>query len=104
MVLWQKHLRMLPVAAPREVIIGRLEVEADEMWSFVQHKANKQWLWRAMDKQTRQIIAVRLAYIKLVIEAGATVKEAQTLVRHATPQMTLRGVWPHPGRTLAPGR
>ena len=51
------HLHVLPVAAPREVIIGRLEVEADEMWSFVAKKANKQWVWIAMDKQTRQIIA-----------------------------------------------
>jgi integrase len=39
--------------------------------------------------------ALRLAYINLVIEAGATVKEAQTLARHAKPQMTL-GVY---GRT-----
>ena len=39
--------------------------------------------------------AIRLAYINLVIEAGATVKEAQTLARHAKPQMTL-GVY---GRT-----
>ena len=30
--------------------------------------------------------AVRLAYINLIIEAGATVKEAQTLARHATPR------------------
>jgi insertion element IS1 protein InsB len=51
------HLHVLPVAAPREVIIGRLEVEADEMWSFVAKKANKQWVWIAMDKQTRQILA-----------------------------------------------
>jgi insertion element IS1 protein InsB len=51
------HLHVLPVAAPREGIIGRLEVEADEMWSFVAKKANKQWVWIAMDKQTRQIIA-----------------------------------------------
>jgi insertion element IS1 protein InsB len=51
------HLHVLPVAAPREVIIGRLEVEADEMWSFVAKKANKQWVWIAMDKQPRQIIA-----------------------------------------------
>jgi insertion element IS1 protein InsB len=29
------HLHVLPVAAPREGIIGRLKVEADEMWSFV---------------------------------------------------------------------
>src|SRR5215467_10361313 len=51
------HLHVLPVAAPREVLIGRLEVEADEMWSFVAKKANKQWVWIAMDTQTRQIIA-----------------------------------------------
>ena len=51
------HLQVLPVVAPREVIIGRLEVEADEMWRFVAKKANKQWVWIAMDKQTRQILA-----------------------------------------------
>ena len=51
------HLHGLPVVAPGEVIIGRLEVEADEMWSFVAKKAHKQWVWIAMDKQTRQIMA-----------------------------------------------
>jgi insertion element IS1 protein InsB len=51
------HLHVQPVASPRDVIIGRLEVEADEMWSFVKQKANKQWIWIAMDKQTRQIMA-----------------------------------------------
>ena len=51
------HLHVLPVAAPREVIIGRLEVEADELWGFVAQKAHKQWVWIAMDQQTRQIIA-----------------------------------------------
>ena len=51
------HLHVRPVAAPRDVLIGCLEVEADEMWSFVKQKANKQWIWIAMDKQTRQIIA-----------------------------------------------
>src|SRR5215467_15779131 len=50
------HMHVMPVAAPREVIIGRLEVEADAMWSFVAQKANKQWVWIAMDKQTRQIL------------------------------------------------
>jgi insertion element IS1 protein InsB len=51
------HLHVLPVVTPREGIIGRLEVEADELWSFVAKKANKQWVWIAMDKQTRQILA-----------------------------------------------
>ena len=51
------HLYMRPVSSPRDVLIGRLEVEVDEMWSFVQKKASKQWVWIAMDKQTRPIIA-----------------------------------------------
>ena len=33
------------------------QLEADEMWSFVEKKANKQWLWIAMDATTRQIMA-----------------------------------------------
>ena len=37
-------------------MIQRLEVEADEMASFVQKKANKQWIWLAMDAQSHQII------------------------------------------------
>ena len=33
--------------------------------------------------------ACRVAYINFVIESGVTVKEAQVLARHATPEMTL---------------
>ena len=33
--------------------------------------------------------ACRVAYINLVLESGARVKEAQTLARHATPEMTM---------------
>ena len=28
----------------------------DELWSFVDHKGNKQWVWLAMDAETREII------------------------------------------------
>lgn len=42
---------------PTDVVLRRLEAEADEMWSFVKKKANKQWIWIAMDATTRQIIA-----------------------------------------------
>jgi insertion element IS1 protein InsB len=52
-----EHLHVQPVASSGEVLLGCLEVEADELWSFVQKKANMQWLWIAMDKQTRQILA-----------------------------------------------
>lgn len=34
-----------------------LESEIDELWSFVGNKANKQWVWLALDRKTRQIIA-----------------------------------------------
>jgi insertion element IS1 protein InsB len=44
-------------AQPTAVLLSRLEAEADEMWSFVQKKANKQWIWIAMDATTRQIMA-----------------------------------------------
>jgi hypothetical protein len=33
--------------------------------------------------------AARVVYTTLIIEAGATVKEAQTLLRHSTPEMTM---------------
>jgi insertion element IS1 protein InsB len=31
------------------VILQRLEAELDELWSFVGEKANRQWVWIAMD-------------------------------------------------------
>jgi len=51
------HLNVQPVSCNQDVMIQRLEVEADEMASFVQNKENKQWIWLAMDAKTRQIIA-----------------------------------------------
>jgi len=51
------HLHVRRLAGPTEVVIHQLEAEADEMWSFVGKRANKQWLWIAMDAQSRQIIA-----------------------------------------------
>jgi insertion element IS1 protein InsB len=51
------HLHVQPVTCQGNVMIRRLEVEADEMSSFVQKKANKQWIWIAMDAKTRQVIA-----------------------------------------------
>lgn len=32
-------------------------IEYDEMWSFVQSKKNKQWLWLAILRRTRQVVA-----------------------------------------------
>ena len=32
----------------------------DELWSFVDHKGNKQWVWIAIDAQTREIIGCKI--------------------------------------------
>jgi insertion element IS1 protein InsB len=47
------HLHVQPVSCTPDVLMQRLEVEADEMASFVQKKANKQWVWIAMDAKTQ---------------------------------------------------
>ena len=51
------HLHVQPLTCTYNVMIQRLEVEADEMSSFVQQKANKPWIWIAMDATSRQVIA-----------------------------------------------
>jgi insertion element IS1 protein InsB len=44
--------------AEKSVIqLVQLEVEADEIWSFVASKENKQWVWIALDITTKQVIA-----------------------------------------------
>lgn len=35
---------------------GRLTIECDEMWSFVDSKQNKQYIWLAIDRDTREIV------------------------------------------------
>ena len=35
---------------------GRLTVQMDELWSFVDDKNNKQWVWLAIDAKTREIV------------------------------------------------
>jgi insertion element IS1 protein InsB len=35
-------------------------IEYDEMWSFVQSKANRVWLWIALCRRTKQVIAFHL--------------------------------------------
>ena len=35
---------------------GKLTPQMDELWSFVDDKKNKQWVWLAIDADTREII------------------------------------------------
>ena len=46
---------------PRQVTVqpkpkGRLTVQMDELWSFVDDKGNEQWVWLALDVVTREIV------------------------------------------------
>ena len=43
-------------------------MECDELWSFVGKKANKQWVWLALDADTRAVVA---AHVGSRDEAGA---------------------------------
>ena len=52
-----EHLPVQLPNRPDEVIMQWVEAEVDEMCSFAKQKANKHWLWLAMDRSTRQIIA-----------------------------------------------
>ena len=50
-------LHTKPADGAPSVILQRLEAELDELWSFVGKKANRQWVWIAMDATTRQVLA-----------------------------------------------
>ena len=52
-----EHLCVESPVGTRAVILQRLKAEVDELWSFVGTKANRQWVWIAMDTTTRQVIA-----------------------------------------------
>ena len=39
---------------------SKLTVQMDELWSFVDSKGNKQWVWLALDRQTREIIGCHI--------------------------------------------
>jgi len=50
-------LCVAPLSPRRRVHLLRLEAEVDELWSFVRRRADKQWLWLAFDKESRQVLA-----------------------------------------------
>jgi len=39
---------------------GALRVQMDELWSFVNDKGNKQWVWLALDVDTREIVGCHI--------------------------------------------
>lgn len=43
-----------------DIEIFTFQAQADEMWSFVGKRANKQWIWLALDAHSRQIVAFHI--------------------------------------------
>ncbi len=55
---WLKKVKALP---PLETTLAPYQVgdvlELDEVWSFVKRRKNKRWIWLALCRRTRQIVA-----------------------------------------------
>jgi len=66
------------------LIIYALESEIDEMLSFVGKKANKQWVWIAMDVSSRQIIAFHVGDRSRVSALALWQSIPESYRRHAT--------------------
>ena len=59
----QTYVNEKYASIPRKVQVkpkkkGRLTIQCDELWSFVDNKGNKQWVWLALDSNTREIVGV----------------------------------------------
>jgi insertion element IS1 protein InsB len=68
----QTYVNVKYAQVPRSVNIiskkRKMTVQYDELWSFVDNKGNKQWVWLALDADTREIVGV---YIGAPDEATA---------------------------------
>lgn len=56
----KKYEEITRVIKVSEKLKGKITIECDEMHSFVERKDNKQLIWLALDKNTKEIVG---AYI-----------------------------------------
>lgn len=59
----QRYVNTKAAVVPQQVRVRekpkkRLNVQMDELWSFVDEKGNEQWIWLAIDAQTREIVGI----------------------------------------------
>ncbi len=57
----QNYVNNKLVQVPRKIKVsdkprGKLTIECDELWSFVNSKGNEYWVWLAIDRSTREIV------------------------------------------------
>jgi insertion element IS1 protein InsB len=92
------HLHLEPGTYQQNVMIQRLEAEADEIASFVHKKANKQGIWLAMEATTRQVLAFHMGDRSRKSATRLWVKMPEAYRPHATfytdPCMVCAGVIP----------
>ncbi|HJW29035.1 MAG TPA: IS1 family transposase [Saprospiraceae bacterium] len=50
-------VEVIKVEESQEVDSDHPEAELDEMWSYVGCKGNQRWLWHAIDRETRKVLA-----------------------------------------------
>jgi hypothetical protein len=67
------HLRVQLPAGLTDMIVQLLQAEADEMGCFIGTKANKHWMWIAMDAKTPQVIAFHGG---IAVRKGITFRQA----------------------------
>ncbi|HJW30291.1 MAG TPA: IS1 family transposase, partial [Saprospiraceae bacterium] len=53
----QITVEVIKVDEKHELNSDNSEAEIDEMWSYVGCKSNKRWLWHAIDRETRKVLA-----------------------------------------------
>jgi IS1 family transposase len=58
--LYQRIPADLNFQLPDDAEIELFLIEADEVWSFVDNKRNKRWIWLILERRTRQIIAIHI--------------------------------------------
>jgi insertion element IS1 protein InsB len=47
-----------PIAETIQTLASRPTLELDELWSYVGKKANKVWIWLAIERETRRIVGI----------------------------------------------
>src|SRR5262249_28864792 len=78
------HLHVQPVTCTRDVLIQRLEREADPPASFMQKQAAKQWRWIVSDAKPRQIMAFHVGDRSHTSAEQLWAKIPQVYPQHAT--------------------
>lgn len=57
----QEYINKKYADTPQQVVVvskekGRLTIQCDEMWSFVDSKENTMWIWLGIDQDSREIV------------------------------------------------